>query len=238
MAKLYVFGDSYSTPGFCVGPQDSWWGLLARAIGHKIEGVDNYSWPGNNIDSIGHVIVANQDLFQPDDYLVIGIPPIERMTVFDPAARAKQVVKFDPLLKEVERVMVPRHESLGQLTAHQLDRAIVDLWNRSWQEAQVLRGILTLAAYIEKITTRYMFLNLAEPLQPPTQWSVLESLQQQAKAHPQMIIFEDTYYSVNFNVNKPADFETHGWFGHQGPIGNKHWFDTVLSSKLKQLQWI
>jgi hypothetical protein len=238
VSKLYIFGDSYSTPEFCVDPKDSWWGLLANAIGSKIEGVDNYSWPGNNIDSIAHIIVANQDMFRPDDYIVIGIPPIERMTVFDPGARLKQVVKYDPKLNEVRRSMVPRHESLQQLTAHQLDRAVIELWNRSWQEAQVLRSILTLAAYIEKITTRYMFLNLAEPFQPATTWSVLQSLQQQTTKHRHMIVFENTYYSVNFNVNRPADFETYGWHGHHGTEGNKHWFNTAILPNAKELNWV
>jgi hypothetical protein len=235
MSKLYIFGDSYSTPGFCVEPKDSWWGLLANKL--NIEGVENFSWPGNNIDSIAHIIVANSNLFNLEDYIVIGVPPIERLTIFENDATSKLYTKFDNKLHEVKKPQVPCHGGLTQLTRHQLGRQEIDLWNRSWQEAQILRQLITLTAYLEKITKRILILNLSEPFQPITGWSTLNSLQKQAYNDPRILIDQNTYYSVNYNVNQPADFETHAWFGHQGAAGNRHWFDTAILPKLKELQW-
>jgi hypothetical protein len=236
MSKLYIFGDSYSTPGFCVEPKDSWWGLLANKL--NIEGVENFSWPGNNIDSIAHIIVANANLFNQDDYIVIGVPPIERLTVFENDATSKLYTKFDNKLHEVAKPQVPCHGGLKQLTRHQLGRQEIDQWNRSWQEAQILRQLITLIAYLEKITNRILILNLSEPFQPITGWVTLNSVQKQAYSDPRILIDHDTYYSVNYNVNQPADFETHAWFGHQGAAGNHHWFVTSLLPKLKEIKWI
>lgn len=236
MANLWIFGDSYSTPGFCVEPRESWWGLLAQKL--DITDINNFSWPGNNIDSILHIIVANHELFNKNDYLVIGIPPIERLTVFEDGSRLKNYIKFNQDLRETERKEVPRHNGLRQLTRHQLGRQEVDLWNRSWHEAQILRQILTFLSFIEKICDRVLILNLSEPFQPMTEWTVLNNLQKQVYNDPRVMLDKDTYYSVNYNVNKPVDFDTHKWFGHQGPVGNHHWFKFFIEPKLKNLGWI
>jgi hypothetical protein len=238
VGKLYVFGDSYSTPGFCVEPRDSWWGLLANDLARNIAGTDNYSWPGNNIDSIQHIIVANRDMFRSDDYVVIGIPPIERLTVFEHDAQPYHVTTFDALLSEVRRSIVPRHNGLKQLTRHQVGRGLVELWNRSWQEAQILRQLITLSAWLDTVVKNYLIVNLSEPFQPLTQWGTLSNLQQQVLDHPKMIVFADTYYSYNHNVVKPVDFDTHGWFGHHGVEGNRRWYKNVLEIRMKMLGWL
>ena len=238
MGKLYVFGDSYSTPGFSVDPRNSWWGLMANDLKKNIEGTDNYSWPGNNIDSIQHILVANRDMFKKDDYIVIGIPPIERLTVFEHDARPYRVTKFDALLSEVEKTTVSRHNGLKQLTSHQVGRDLVQLWNRSWQEAQILRQMLTLTAWLDNIVARYLIVNLSEPFQPLTEWDTLSSLQQQVQSHPHMIVFKDTYYSYNHNIIKPADFDTYGWFGHHGAEGNHRWYNGVIKPHIQRMGWI
>lgn len=236
MSKLYIFGDSYSTPEFCVDVKDSWWGLMSQNL--DIDGIENFSWPGNNIDSIAHIIVANSNLFNHDDYLVIGVPPIERLTIFENDARLKNYIEFDNSLNEIIRKEVPCHSGLTQVTRHQLGRQEIDQWNRSWQEAQILRHLITLVAYLEKITNRILILNLSEPFQPITGWSTLNSVQKQAYSDPRILIDQKTYYSVNYKRNQPVDFETHGWFGHHGPAGNKHWFDTAILPKMQELKWV
>lgn len=236
MSRLIIHGDSYSTPGFCVDPADSWWGLLAHVL--KVDSVENYSWPGNNIDSIAHILVANSNLLRQDDYVVIGVPPIERLTVFEDGARSKQVIGYNHQLQERIRQEVPAHSGLRQLTRHQLGRQDVDLWNRSWQEAQILRQLITLVAYLETRVQNILILNLSEPFQPLTGWTTLNSLQRQAYNDPRMLLDQLTYYSVNYQINMPADFDTHGWFGHQGSAGNRHWFETAIRPKIVQLGWI
>lgn len=238
MAKLYVFGDSYSTPRYFVEPRDSWWGLMATELASNIDGIENYSWVGNNFNSIAHIIVSNGDMFNKDDYLVIGIPPVDRMTIVDAQAEHKKFVTFNTGLYEINRNFVSRHEGLAQTTIHKMSRDVVELWDRSWFEAQFMRQILTLNSYLENIVDHVMFVNLSEPFQVDSEWSVLEGLRRQIFNKSNMIVFKDTYYSTNFNINRPVDFDDYGWFGHQGIVGNRYWFEQVLQPKMKELKWL
>lgn len=235
MSKLYIFGDSYSAPDFCVEPKDSWWGIMAREL--PIDTIENYSWPGNNVDSIAH-LVASGPGFAPNDYIVIGVPPIERFTVFNADSSARQYYRFFKNLVKIDQPFIPQHDGLEQVTTHQLGREYVMSWNRSWQEAQVLRELFLLGQYIQGWTNNYLIVNLAEPFQPATQWAPLSSMQFKFLANPHAILFSDTYYSINKDINKPVDFDTHGWHGHHGAAGNQRWWELVLKPRIKQLGWI
>lgn len=235
MARLYVYGDSYSTPGFCVDPRDSWWGQMALAL--DIDSVENYSWPGNNIDSIAHLIVAGAG-FAQDDCVVIGVPPIERFTVFGEEDQEIRYHRFFKNLIKMDQPIVKEHSGLKQVTTHQLGREYVTLWNRGWAEAQVLRELFLLKQYILQWTSKVLIVNLAEPFQPATQWPTLNSIQRRFLADPHSILFEDTYYSVNKDVNRPIDFDTHGWHGHHDATGNHHWYETIILPRMHMLGWL
>ena len=117
-----MFGDSYSTPDFCVDPKDSWWGLLAKE--HDLP-VSNYSWPGNNIDSIQHIIVSSKDMFNKDDVVVIGIPPVERITTFEAGTPSHQVIGFDNTLTRISTLEIPVHQGLKQATTHEMEKSTI-----------------------------------------------------------------------------------------------------------------
>ena len=70
--KLWVFGDSYTTPEVCVKPQDSFWGLTAQHL--KIGSIENCSKPVNSFDSVCHLLISMQDQYNWDhDLFLIGI---------------------------------------------------------------------------------------------------------------------------------------------------------------------
>lgn len=239
MSKLYIFGDSYSTPRFCVDPSESWWGLVAKELNSKITQVINYSWPGNNIDSIEHVLFNVVDTMSTDDYLIIGIPPLQRLTMFNPEeTEIRHLTKFDNNLNQIDVERLWCHEGLAQYSIHQMDKKFINLWNSSWIEAQTIRRMLTTDCYIKKYIKNVLWANLSVPFQPLTQWPVLTKLQELAINKDNFLIFDQTYYSVNLNKNSPADFDTHGWMGHQGPAGNLEWFLTSIKPKIIQLGWV
>jgi len=229
MGSLYIFGDSYSTPNFLVEPQLSWWGLLAKQLDMP---VCNYSWPGNNIDSIQHIIVSSKHTFNKDDVVVVGIPPVERFTVFKDGAPAKEVVNFDNNLVQTHTSEVTVHHGLEQLTMHTASKETVDTYNRSWQEAQILKDMIFLSTWLNTVVDKHIIVNLGVPFQPVTEWPTLKSLQEQALENKKILVFSDTYYSVNKDVHKPVDYDTHGWFGHHGAEGNKLWYNSVLRKLL------
>jgi hypothetical protein len=77
---LYVFGDSFTTPNFCVQPQDSYWGLLSKDL--AVTSTINYSHSGFSFDQIIHLL-CNESLNFENAYFFIGVPPIERLAVTD-----------------------------------------------------------------------------------------------------------------------------------------------------------
>jgi hypothetical protein len=238
MSKLYVFGDSYSTPGFCVEPKDSWWGLLSQDLGSRISRVENYSWGGNNIDSIGHIMMNLTEKFAPTDYVAVGIPPLQRLTMFNPeSSKMQKYVIYDAELTEQDRRDVLCHTGLSQYTIHQMDKQFIQLWNPSWIEAQVLRQMITLNDYLKQYVNNIIWVNASVPFQPPTNWPVLKTLQHLVGSRPNFLL-SDTYYSVNLNRNRPEDFETHGWMGHHGAVGNNTWYTESIKPLLTTLGWI
>jgi hypothetical protein len=238
MAKLHIFGDSYSTPDFLVKPSESWWGLMAHDLGNKITKVENWSWPGNNIDSIAHIIVSEISQFRPDDYIVIGVPPLQRLTMFAPEndIQPKKVIFSRDFIRQ-DSIDISCHRGLAQYSVHQMDKKFVDLWNVSWVEAQALRSLILLDDFLSHRTHKTVFLNLSVPLQPLTDWPTLGSLQKMCQKE-NMLLFENTYYSVNLEKHRPVDFETFGWMGHHGKEGNKHWYDLAVRPMIQHLGWI
>jgi len=225
MPKLHIFGDSYSTPGYYVEPRDSWWGLVAHDLQNQIDEVVNWSWPGNNIDSIAHIIVSNSEIFRPDDYLIIGIPPLQRLTMFNPDKEIwPKKVLYDQNLLERDREDILCHRGLAQYVIHEMDKQYVIL----------LDSFISNQLDCKK----FVFLNLSVPFQPLTEWPVLNCLQKNAYANKRMILFDNTYYSVNLEKHQPADFDTHGWMGHHGPKGNHHWYESVVKSRITELGWL
>ncbi len=239
MSKLYVFGDSYSTPGFCVDPKDSWWGLLAKDLENNISQVKNYSWPGNNIDSIGHVMLNLAGQLEPNDYIVTAVPHLQRLTMFNPddSKQYKSTV-YNSMLVEQDTADVLCHTGLAQYSVRDMDRKFVNLWNPSWIEAQVLRHMLTMDCFLKQRVKNVLWLNSSVPFQPLTQWPVLETLQTMAQTADNFLLFDKTYYTVNNEKIKPVDFDSHGWFGHQGAEGNLAWYQQAVKPMIERLGWL
>lgn len=235
MTRLFVFGDSYSTPGFCVEPRDSFWGLAAQEM--QATEVLNYSWPGNNLDSIAHVIVNMLNEFTANDRLLIGVPPLERVTYYSEEEKEYYCEHFFNDLTISRKEPVLCHSNLHQVAVHQLGREVVEKWNRGWAEAQALRTLITLATTLKHVSVSNIIVNLAEPFMDRTDWPVLQGLQHQAAAWD-IGVFRNTYYSVNKDINKPVDFDTHGWHGHHGAAGNGAWYYGIIRLWMKGANWI
>jgi hypothetical protein len=77
-----VFGDSHSTPDVCVAPNESFWGLTANKL--NVNTVINCSRPAISFDSVCHMLVGEQQRYNfKEDFFIIGLPPLERITIFD-----------------------------------------------------------------------------------------------------------------------------------------------------------
>jgi hypothetical protein len=228
--KLWVFGDSYCTTGFFVDPQDSFWGLAAEYL--HADKIVNTSWSGNSWTSVQQTLIGQQQEYNwEQDYFLIGIPVLERLTVFDnykDTQYKRQVLSKDwtvqdePLLCHTGLEIIKGH--LAQNMAIYLDRA--------WVETQTLNSIFLLTQWLDSKKANYVIHTLGKAFDANNMWGPTTFNLGYCKDHPRCILFENTYNSVNINLNKPVDFDQYRWNGHHGPAGNKHFFETSLKDKL------
>jgi hypothetical protein len=230
--KLYVFGDSYSTPGICVSPQNSFWGLAATHL--SILQVMNYSMPKNSFDSIMQLLTGVQKgISWQDDLIFIGIPPLERITVFDDYKNTSYTGQiFDTKTWQNEKINVECHRGLVSLQNYGNDKELIIHSDRSWLETQVMRSIFFITTWLDNIKANYLILNLSKDFDKNNVWGPSSFVLPYCINHSSCIIFENTYYGVNLNINKPADFDRFGWHGHHGPDGNRYFFEKSLLPKL------
>lgn len=234
--KLWVFGDSYSAPNVCVRPQDSFWGLLATHA--DISTVINCSRISNSFDSVCQLLIGMQTQYDwQNDLFLIGIPPLERVTVFDDYKdTAYQGACIDTKTWTKESIQIPAHHGLIALQNYGKDRLMITHSDRAWLETQTLRTIFLLTTWLDSRQANYMILNLSKSFDRDNQWGPSEFLLPYAVEHSRCILFENTYHDVNLNKNPPADFDKYGWAGHHGPDGNRCFYENSLLPNMQRNQ--
>lgn len=226
-----MFGDSYTTPGVCVNPKDSFWGLTASTLG--IDTIMNYSRPCNSFTSVQQLLIGQRQHIDWDNDLVfVGVPPLERITIFDDHKNTEYLsFKIDSRSWTIESFDVLCHRGLISLQYYEADRQLVLHADRSWIETDVLRQIFLLTQWLDSIHANYLILNLSKNLDDNNRWGPSDPVLDYCLAHQRMILFENTYHGINIGVNKPADSDEPE--GHHGPAGNRYFFDKSLLPKLQ-----
>jgi hypothetical protein len=230
--RLWVFGDSHSTPEVCVSPQQSFWGLTASAL--QVNTVINCSRPKISFDSVCQMLVGEQQRYNFDqDFFIIGLPPLERITVFDNHKDTALVSSaFDTKTWQAETSNVASHHGLVNLQYRELDKLSVLISDRSWIETQVLRQIFLITQWLDLCKANYIIVNLSKNLDPMNHWGPSQYILDYCVNHTRCKLFDGSIYDVNLNINKPADYNSYGWYGHHDSVGNQHFFEISIKDKL------
>lgn len=229
--KLWVFGDSYSTPDVYVAPADSFWGLTAARA--SIPAITNCSSKGNSLDSVSHLLISIQNKIDwTNDLIFVGIPPLERITVV--GDDQQQICQLDTANWTKEWIDNTILSGTTTLQNYGEDRVMVLHSNRSWTETQALQKIFLLTAWLDSKQANYLILNLSKPFDPTDCLPSNEFLLPYTKNHSRCILFTDTYQSINIDINQPVDYNKYGWNGHHGSAGNLRFFEKSLWPKLKE----
>lgn len=231
--KLWVFGDSFTTPNEYVSISESFWALTATKLG--IPQVLNYSRPINSFDTVCQMLVSEQAKFDwKKDLFIIGVPPLERITVFDNFKDTEFLAwNIDANNWTFDKFDVPSHRGLACLQSFGNDEKLIVHSDPSWTETQGLRDIFFLTKWLDGCNANYIVLNLTgRSFDKNNIWGPSEFVLPYTKNHPKCILFDDTYHSVNLEVNRPVDYDRYGWGGHHGAEGNRHFFEKSLWPKL------
>lgn len=236
---LHVFGDSFSTPNFCVQPCDSFWGLAGKYINADV--IINYSQSGMSFEQILHMI-CNKTFNFKTDYFLIGIPPIARVSIVKKQKSHTQST-FDLQFAET----VTSLDVINEIVQYDYadifkgNRLFIANYNHAWLETKTCDLIFLLYNYLKQQNAKFMILNLTIPFYFDEHWPVSKNIMTKLKLIPECVLFNDTYFSTNKEDNiKPVDRNPNDpdcWFGHHGPEGNYNWFNKLLKNKIKELQW-
>ena len=232
--KLWVIGDSFTTPGVCVNPQDSFWGLLGTRA--QIPIINNCSRIVNSFDSVCQLLIGMQQEYDwQKDLFIIGVPPLKRITVFDDHKNTRYTAEtVDTQTWKSVPFDVKCHTGLISLQNFGEDKTLIIHDDTSWTETQALRTIFLLTSWLDAKNANYLILSLSKEFDKDDCWLPNEFVLKYCKTHPRCILFDDTYYKINLNINPPADFDQYGWFGHHGPVGNRYFFEKSLWPRLQQ----
>ena len=232
--RLWMFGDSYSTPDYCVHPSASFWGLTAQHLG--IHTILNLSRVSNSLDSVCQLVVGMQSEFVPGDLVLIGIPPLERITIFDGGKDTEYTgYIIDDVTWQSTAFDVPCHRGLISEQFFGNDEFLIAHSDRAWTEIQALRTVFFLTKWLDSADIDYLILNLSKPFLNNSMWLPSTAVANYVKQHTHCSIFNNTYYSVNLDINLPVDYSVGGWNGHHGPKGNRHYFETTIRPMLETL---
>jgi hypothetical protein len=205
-----VFGDSYTTTNYCVTPQESFWGLVAQEL--EINEIFNYSTPGNSFDSVVHLLISQQEKYDFEhDVFLIGIPPLERCTIFNSSKSpvTYQAQKISKQTWSIDQFEVPEHENLVKFKFSN-DKLLSVHESRNWTELQVMQRLFLISQWLDSKQAKYVILNLTVPFMNDNHWKPAEFLDRYCRNHQSIILFDNTYYTINLDRNKPADFKEYG----------------------------
>lgn len=237
-SKLHVLGDSYTTPGYCVEPQDSFWGLAAQELGI---GTVNYSYPGFSLDHFVHILLNGEFNFA-QDYFIIGVPPLLRYIGYqDHSGTAWPAQEFDLNFsaKVVPTAYLTNTQRLRFEEQFKNSREAIDHFSLEWNDVQCLEKIYLIHQYLSFHSAKFIIVNLSDPLHFQESWPPAQRIMTTVRDLPECVIFDHTYYSVNRQDQiKPADFEQYQWQGHHGAEGNANWYNKVIKPKMIELNWI
>lgn len=230
--RLWVFGDSYTTPNYFVDMQDSFWGLSAAAL--DIPEIMNCSREVNSWTSVQQLLIGLQNQIRWDrDLIFVGVPPLERITVFDnykDTAYHGHRISRDGWTDQ--SFLIPCHHGLVSLQNYGLDRQMILHSNRSWLETDVMRQIFLISQWLEGVQANYLVLNLSKDFNPNNRWGPSEFVLDYCLNLKNSILFERTYHGINIGVNRPADTDSPE--GHHGLAGNRYFFENSLLPKLRE----
>lgn len=238
-STLNVFGDSYSTPDFCVQPRESFWGLAAKDL--KVSKIVNYSHPGFSFDAVLHILL-NETFNFTDDYFLIGVPPLHRYIAYsDRLGSEWSATEFDSNYNSTLKIPVNSLDNTTPLSFKEQftnDREEIDRFSREWLDVQSLEKIFLLHQHLTAMKSRFLILNLSVPISYQDLWPAGKSIMTKVNDLNECVIFDHTYQSVNINDQiSPADFSKYGWAGHHGAAGNLNWYNKIVKPKMIELKW-
>lgn len=226
-----MFGDSYSATDYCVPWRESFWGLAAQHL--DVDCVFNYSALGNSLDTLIYLLLVEQANIKlnTNSLLLVCVPALERITWHDMSQESEYHYQKITRDGKISNVPVDNHRNLRCDPLYQVVPEMAKVLERSWTETQGLVKLFLLYHYLEKLGAPFMIMNMC--FNYPRHGWPNDFFQDWFSDRDNVILFENTYASINIDINRPVDYDLYKWQGHHGSKGNKKFFESGLKPKLE-----
>lgn len=231
--RLWMIGDSYSHTNNHVTPDKSFYGLAAMYLGcHTIK---NLSRLGNSWDSVQQLLIGNHNKIDwIKDFVFIGVPPLERITIYDGGQGSKYTShSISTHSWQYHDEEESCHSSLVSHHGYGKDKLLVIHNNRSWTETQTLRDIFLITKWLDSMSAHYLVLNLSKSFSTAHLWTPSTVVIDYAKNHYRCLLFADTYRDINIGYHLPHD--TPDPNGHHGAPGNFRFWDLSIKPMIERI---
>lgn len=207
---LYVDGDSYSTPNFCVDVDLSFWGLMADYI-QSTDIVNNAYLGKSNEGMFRNVTRFCIDHPREKIFILLGLSHLERFDLVDYSFHSSIVNKN------------PSKSEKGVLSrSFKDDPSRTKDFDREFEECNFLFHLINCYGFLKTRKNVNFIIHFCSKPLVPSNIPLLESFYTEVSNYPEVVnLFDNTYTSINQDLGiKPVDFSSYGWFGHHGTEGN------------------
>lgn len=225
---VYVDGDSYTTPNFCVDSKDSYWQLFGNYLNAR--SITNYAYAGkSNTGMIRNAMRFVLDNPDSEVFVLLGFSHLERLDYFDiNFSKGHQPDIKNPNPSERGVRSCPLYSSA------QPDEIIK--YDREFEESIFLSQLLSAYGFFKNKNIKFIFHFCSVPLLQDNLRPLINTFLIEIKQYKEIVnLFDNTYMTLNQKLGiKPSDFNQYSWMGHHGEQGNKAYADFLIN-KYKEI---
>jgi hypothetical protein len=220
---LYVIGDSYTTPNYCVDVEDSYWHKFGKLI--QASEIINHSHPGKcNPNMIRNTLRFCLENTDKKIFILIGLTTMYRLDYQDYNFKNEQNVQNGNLAE----LYIHNYDIKNDKNS---DRTFINRWTYEHAFANLLTSTISLSGLFESRKIDYLIHNCSTPLKRDIFLPLLSTFCNELDTIPKIPnLYDNTYYSTNKDKKiKPVDYDEYGYHGHHGAEGNEVYFHYLKS---------
>lgn len=225
---LYVIGDSYTTPDFCVSVEDSYWSKFAKYINADI--IVNHSHPGkNNSNMLRNAVRFVLENKEKNIFVLIGLTSLCRLDYYN-----RSIINlFNDKNGNTSELYIHNYD---KKQSSEFDKWFVSTWCYEFSLVNLLKDILTSAAFFQLNKVDYLIQNCSATHQQELHNPLVKLFTQEVNKDLRVPnLYKDSFHNLNLELGiKPADYDNYGWHGHHGSEGNEIYFQ-YLKQKFEEI---
>lgn len=212
---LYVDGDSYTAPGEYVPVNDSYWKLFKDHIGAK-EVVNHAQLSKSNESIFRNTLRFHLQNKGKKVFYLIGFTYLTRLSYVD-TSKENKFNKHNPIEKNIHDA---QYSGMPE---------VIKFYRKDGEQLNFYVDLILFYNYMKSTGADFILHNCASPITLDIAWSPSTAFCEEILNFDRCVnLTKNTMMSMCEEKNiKPVDFVQYKWNGHQGPEGNRLYYDYI-----------